>query len=140
MLTKTCSKCKQTRSVTSFRKRKANQDGYNGFCKLCHSDYEKNHYSNQSEIIKQQRRTSNKSYADRNRAYILQYKLNHGCKYCPEKEPCCLDFHHLDSKTKLACVSQLVNGFSIDKLIAEIDKCDVVCANCHRKITNKIPL
>lgn len=47
--------------------------------------------------------------------------------------PCCMDFDHRDRSTKIDIVSKVVSfpgGF--DALLAEIDKCDLVCANCHR--------
>ena len=48
----------------------------------------------------------------------------------------CLEFDHRDRTTKIAAVSQLIaRQFSWDKIMAEIDKCDVRCANCHRKRT-----
>ena len=42
-----------------------------------------------------------------------------------------MDFDHVDGE-KVMLVSQLVNRGSVSKLMAEIAKCEVVCANCHR--------
>jgi hypothetical protein len=53
------------------------------------------------------------------------------CKYCEESRYPCLDFHHRDSDKKLATIAQ-VRHWSREKLQTEIEKCDVVCANCHR--------
>lgn len=47
--------------------------------------------------------------------------------------PCVYDFHHLDPSEKLAKPSQFLSG-SWDKLAMELDKCIMVCANCHRLI------
>lgn len=50
-----------------------------------------------------------------------------------ESDPDVLDFHHRASEQKREKVSQLVNNqASVDRIRAEIDKCDVLCANCHR--------
>jgi hypothetical protein len=47
--------------------------------------------------------------------------------------PICMDFDHRDPTTKLENVSILYgNGAAWERIRAEIDKCDVVCANCHR--------
>lgn len=55
------------------------------------------------------------------------------CK-CGENHPACMDFHHRDPSTKTASVSNLVRcGSSKARIKAEIAKCDVMCANCHRK-------
>ena len=48
--------------------------------------------------------------------------------------PCVMDFDHRDRKTKIAGINQMINlhSYSKDKILAEINKCDLVCANCHR--------
>jgi hypothetical protein len=47
-----------------------------------------------------------------------------------------LEFHHRSGKDK--AISVLVTGgYPIEKIKAEISKCDVLCANRHRKITHK---
>ena len=48
----------------------------------------------------------------------------------------CLEFDHRDRATKSAEISRLVaGGFSWEVLLREIEKCDVRCANCHRRRT-----
>ncbi len=58
-----------------------------------------------------------------------------GCRICQERDPVALDFHHLDPSAKdLHLGGMMSNGYNADRLIAEIQKCVVVCANCHRKL------
>jgi alkylhydroperoxidase family enzyme len=58
-----------------------------------------------------------------------------GCSRCPEKDPDCLDFHHRDPATKTNSLAKLINGVRrLSVLMEEIAKCDVLCANCHRKL------
>jgi hypothetical protein len=64
---------------------------------------------------------------------ILEAKKN-GCLCCPEKNPICLDFHHKDPKKKDKAVAKLLGFKNKERLLNEIKKCIVVCANCHRKI------
>lgn len=62
--------------------------------------------------------------------------LKHGksCEICKEKYPLCLDFHHKDPKDKLNSVSDLViRGYAREVILKEIDKCIVLCKNCHVK-------
>lgn len=49
-------------------------------------------------------------------------------------DPICMDFDHRDGETKHKGVSEMVKlpGFSIEQVLAEIEKCDLVCSNCHR--------
>lgn len=65
---------------------------------------------------------------------ILDYKLKSKCARCGEEHPACLDFHHRDPKTKLFGISHAVShhGYGWDRILSEIEKCDLLCANCHR--------
>lgn len=64
--------------------------------------------------------------------------LKAGCQSCSENRPPCLDFHHRDQTTKTQNISKLVyRGLTRSKLLAEIAKCDLLCANCHRKLDHK---
>jgi hypothetical protein len=57
-----------------------------------------------------------------------------GCRRCGERDVRCLVFHHRDPKTK---VFDLARGYcgqiGMDAIRKEVAKCDVLCANCHRK-------
>lgn len=54
-----------------------------------------------------------------------------GCVRCPEKRLPCLDFHHRDPAEKDGNIGEF-RRYARKKLLAEIAKCDVLCANCHR--------
>ncbi len=56
------------------------------------------------------------------------------CNRCPESDWRVLDFHHKDPSEKELEVSNMTSGrASKEKILAEIAKCEVLCANCHRK-------
>lgn len=64
---------------------------------------------------------------------LKEYKRSCKCCCCGESDPVCLDFHHVG--VKRGDIRTLVkNGCSWETVIAEIDECVVVCANCHLKI------
>lgn len=66
--------------------------------------------------------------------WFKSYKINLSCKICGEKHPACLDFHHVDGKTKDAAVSDFViKGYSIKTILNEVNKCIILCRNCHAK-------
>ena len=56
-----------------------------------------------------------------------------GCIKCGEKDPACLDFHHRNGKADKLGHIGVIRRLGIDRLYAELVKCDVLCANCHRK-------
>lgn len=78
--------------------------------------------------------------------YILDYFKTHPCADCGESDPIVLEFDHVKDKVKE--VSKLRRANSLDRVKLEIDKCEVRCANCHRRKTvarrndkmNKLPL
>lgn len=67
------------------------------------------------------------------REWLYQYLLQHPCVDCGEEDPVVLEFDHLHGKE--INISSAINNWSIRRVQEEIDKCDVVCANCHRKRT-----
>jgi hypothetical protein len=55
------------------------------------------------------------------------------CGKCPECRLGALDFHHRDRSQKVIAIGAAVsNGWSREKIAAEIKKCDIICSNCHR--------
>lgn len=66
------------------------------------------------------------------RAYLDGIKSASGCLICGEREPVCLDFHHMDPSKKEFNLSKLLR--SQEKLANEVAKCVVLCSNCHRKL------
>jgi NAD-dependent dihydropyrimidine dehydrogenase PreA subunit len=66
------------------------------------------------------------------RTTIHQYKESKGCMDCKGSFPYyVLQFDHRPTETKLANVSHLMRFGKNEHAWAEIEKCDVVCANCH---------
>jgi len=65
---------------------------------------------------------------------MWNYLKKHQCVDCGEKDPVVLEFDHF--KNKLIEVSKLVGNVSpFKKMGDEIDKCEIRCANCHRRKT-----
>jgi hypothetical protein len=67
-----------------------------------------------------------------NTTMIQEAKLV-GCLRCSENDPAALDLHHRDPTTKLFNLGA-TRDQSAAAVRAEIAKCDVLCANCHRKM------
>ncbi len=68
-------------------------------------------------------------------AWFREYKRGLCCKRCGEDDPVTLDFHHRNPSEKDFLPSRACFvGWGIKRILAEIAKCDVLCANCHRKL------
>jgi hypothetical protein len=59
------------------------------------------------------------------------------CSACGERNPVVLEFHHLRQCDKLSELSNMLKGSSLSRIQEEIDKCVVLCANCHKIETAK---
>ncbi|AGM11398.1 HNH endonuclease [Halogranum tailed virus 1] len=69
--------------------------------------------------------------------YINTYKSERGCINCDEDVACALDLHHVDNKEHN--ISKLrADDASYERIDKELEKCVVICANCHRKLHNGI--
>lgn len=69
------------------------------------------------------------------KAYLDDLRNPAKCVLCTEHENCTLDFHHLDPSQKDITVSRTVaNKWSTERLQTEVDKCVIICSNCHRKV------
>ena len=54
------------------------------------------------------------------------------CEDCKQRfPPACMDFDHVRGK-KAFTVSDDIAAHTLDELVEEMEKCDIVCANCHR--------
>lgn len=96
--------------------------------------YQKTYYIKNKSYYK----IKNHERRDSIKALLTELKTDKGCIKCGESNPLCLDFHHKDPTTKTVNVSEMGRrGWSIERIIEEINKCDVLCANCHRKEHNK---
>ena len=129
---KKCSKCDKDKSLSEFSKSIKKKDGYNSYCKECNKTYQKNHYQDNKSYYfdktKQRRKVS--------KEFIDLIKINNKCLKCSEDDIACLDFHHVDEdKDKDFNISEAYrHGVSIETIKREIDKCIILCSNCHRKL------
>ncbi len=85
-----------------------------------------------NEDKKSKQKIKNDKRRNHNRSYIIEYLNIHPCVKCGEKNPIVLEFHHIRDKDKK--ISDLIN-YSHNRLKKEIEKCQVLCSNCHKIIT-----
>lgn len=78
----------------------------------------------------------NKEWRRKTTRILDALKSAMGCIDCRITDPLVLDFDHRDRSAKIANVSRLAaNTSNMGKIMAEVAKCDVRCANCHRRKT-----
>ena len=90
---------------------------------------------------KDKRLKLNKEYKTRQVEKFKILKESLVCYDCGDDRAPVLDFHHLDPTTKEISVSKAAyRGWSVGRLQQEIEKCVVLCANCHRMRHYNAPL
>lgn len=97
-------------------------------------EYERNWYRTTG---KQKRIDANNRWAQKKLEEFREIKKNLKCNRCPENHIACLEFHHINPSTKEGDLGTLARRYSTKRLKEEIAKCEVLCANCHRKEHNK---
>ena len=107
-------------------------------CKECFARRRRAHYLRNREKNKEQTRRYKQATYEKFR----EYKKTCKCEVCGEDDPQCLDFHHKDRSKerkrgslgqKLTILSLANNGWSWEKVLADIKDCKVLCCNCHLK-------
>lgn len=130
-----CGRCKDRKPVEEFawrRKAKGQRDNY---CRPCRSDYKQEHYAaNRQRYIDAADRRRKEVIAKRV-AFLVAYLREHPCIDCGEKDPIVLEFDHL--RDKEFSVGKGIRDRAWKSVLDEMAKCEVVCANCHRRRTAK---
>ncbi|UXE05331.1 HNH endonuclease [Mycobacterium phage Skinny] len=130
---KTCNKCKQDKPVDQFNKNRSNADGLQRQCRDCQRDTDREHYS--SPARKAQVAANRDKARAQARTYVTEWLTTHPCVDCGEADIIVLEFDHVTG-TKVRAVSEMVDrGCRVATIAAEIAKCEVRCANCHRRVT-----
>ena len=119
---KTCATCLERLPLEGFYKNKGCRDGRLNHCKKC---------------VVERYGAGRSERAKHDRLYFQQIKIERGCADCGYRtNPVALDFDHLPGATKVYRVACMA-GMSRKLIDAEIAKCEVVCANCHRVRTHE---
>lgn len=84
---------------------------------------------------KERKKLYKKKQSYQAKIYARDFRNNNKCKFCPEDNGICLIFHHKDGSDKKDNISRLYK-YGIKAVKAEIEKCDLVCHNCHSIIHN----
>lgn len=85
--------------------------------------------------LKRRKRIHKKLRMDKVRLELWNYLEKHPCIDCKESDPVVLEFDHVRGEKIKAVANAVCDGWSWNKVLTEIEKCDVRCANCHRRRT-----
>lgn len=128
---KNCIGCLEEKEISEFSKQAGNADGtgYRSYCRSCYKGMRKKYYDKDKEgNIERARKTRKRLEYE---FQVLKSKLK--CKECGESDSRCLDFHHIEPEDKLKSVREAFFKNGKKAAQEEADKCEILCANCHRK-------
>ncbi len=124
---KICNICNVEKPLDFFGK---NSKRYFPYCKQCYwIKYGKPDYERKKDFYQNAQRERRKELRD----WFTNYKKELKCSVCEESRHWCLDFHH-PSNDKEGNVSKFITDGYREKAIEEIQKCVVLCKNCHSDV------
>lgn len=130
-MTKICDTC-HTDQTGNFNKNKSKKDGLNSICKDCSRKRSKQYYSeNRERHLLAIKERHNRIVAE-HRSKLKDILIASKCSDCPCSDWRVLEFDHINDDKKGDVTQLIQNGNSWEVILSEINKCEIVCANCHR--------
>ena len=134
---KKCPACKLFLLASEFHLNASKADGLGSQCRKCTKVSQHKWYVKNKERHKKNVATRDAIRSKECRKKVVVYLWAHPCVDCGEDDPIVLEFDHVRGE-KVTTISKMVGeSYSWPTIEAEIAKCEVRCANCHRRKTAK---
>lgn len=137
---KTCSKCGNKKRPNQFYVKDGRTGKLHAQCKGCYQLHRQTYYSAhyrkyREDYLKRARLRREKLKAEF-RKKMTDYLSDKTCVTCGESDIRVLELDHINPAKKSFTVSQAVKlERNWDEVISELEKCQILCANCHRRRT-----
>ena len=147
---KRCSVCSFTKLYEHFNKNKASKDGYSSTCRECSQERDRKRLLDPNKAQEGRERALKFYYKNKEkvlgrntyRQIVLKVRaieeLGGKCEICEEGHPATLQFHHRNPEEKEFSLStktlSATKLFPWEIILKEIQKCQLLCANCHAKL------
>jgi len=122
-----CGRCEETLPRSAFNR---HERGRQWWCRECFRDY----FRKRGDLHRRQSGDAKRKRQEVARPFIKGYLGSHPCVDCGESDPVVLEFDHVGAKRNGLSILA-AGGASIRLLSDEIEQCEVVCVNCHRRRT-----
>lgn len=127
---KLCTRCNKVKDESLFSQRQNGEPSTR--CKVCFNAYQRTHYKRNKAAYA----LKAKANRDRIKVHLIALKTGVACLDCEIVYPYYIfDFDHVRGKKTFNISEAGSRGVSMSRLREELDKCDLVCANCHRERT-----
>lgn len=143
---KVCPTCKHNLHITKFgirMQRATKKDNLNilANCKICQTARDRDaaaipRYTGKPKVIVYEGNAEERGRAIKN---VLMNYFGRACTRCGYTgQPCQMDFDHIDPESKEFTLG--IGGIahrSVDEIITEVEKCKLICSNCHRVVSSR---
>lgn len=130
---KVCPRCSKSKEVNDFNWRSKTKGTKQSICKECQRQINIEHYKNNSKDYKRR----SQEFRIKLKEKFAEWLSDKVCVDCGETDPVVLDCDHVKGD-KQANISEMLNDARPWQIILEeLSKCEIRCANCHRRKTAK---
>ena len=129
-----CSKCGLMLPVSDFQIRDREKGTYRNRCLECRREYDRAYYKRNADKYKQYRRSNQPRYRAKRRYLLMEYLSTKRCVDCGIADPVVLELDHVRGDKEFN-IADKVFMYAWSRVLREIEKCEVRCANCHRRKT-----
>lgn len=134
---KQCSKCHQIKPLSEFSFKNRQKGWLVSYCKDCNRTYQKVHYNDNQLDYRIKRKKWRIKFRSEIREKIIGHFKKYPCVDCGETDYTVLEFDHVRGDKKSNIASLVCNDVSWKVIEGEIKKCEVRCANCHKRRSAK---
>jgi hypothetical protein len=130
---KICTKCKEPQPLERFYLK---ADGhYDSWCHPCRAEHARRIAKERPPLDMKPKNVRERLRRAQCGAFVLGYLKSHPCVDCGETDPIVLDFDHVRGEKRYAVTAMISHQFGLKTIAKEMEKCDIRCANCHRRKT-----
>jgi hypothetical protein len=134
---KRCGKCNKALPLEAFNPDQRTVNKVQSYCKACNYTNSREWKNKNKERTKKMDIKALNKLTDENILFVIQHKKKNGCIDCGEKDPVVLECDHIPGRGKSGNISRLVRDASLNRLKSELARCEIRCANCHRRRTTE---
>ncbi len=133
-----CTICGKVKDNQDFFYRNKRAEKLHSQCKACYIEKRrriwKEHYHKYGSKYRERAVERNRKLKIKHKKLLLEYLNDKSCKICGVSDPRVLEFDHIDSTTKSFTIARGISSLLLSwpKILVEIEKCQILCANCHK--------
>jgi hypothetical protein len=130
-----CNKCKDDLEDSAFAWRYKAKGIRQRTCKVCHNGMKRAAYRLDPSKDIRRAAARNRRVREEVHTWVMAYLASHPCVDCGEADPVVLDFDHVRGVKEYSVWELVTSRYPLWRVKAEVAKCDVRCANDHRRAT-----